>query len=74
MCGEVVGVNTLLFQEQDLAGVGFSVPSNLAKRSVDQIIEKGYVTYPAIGIHMTSVGTLDERKELLKLGIDPSKS
>lgn len=71
MCGEVVGVNTLLFSRTgSFAGVGFSVPSNLAKRSVDQIIEKGYVTYPAIGIHMTSVGTLDERKELLKLGID----
>ena len=71
MCGEVVGVNTLLFSRTGcFSGVGFSVPSNLAKRSVDQIIEKGYVTYPAIGIHMTAVETLEERKELLKIGID----
>ncbi len=71
MCGEVVGVNTLLFSRTgSFSGVGFSVPSNLAKRSVDQIIEKGYVTYPAIGIHMTAVETLEERKELLKIGID----
>tara|TARA_B100000963_G_scaffold318399_1_gene299478 strand:+ start:2032 stop:3165 length:1134 start_codon:yes stop_codon:yes gene_type:complete len=71
MCGEVVGVNTLLFSRTgSFAGVGFSVPSNLAKRSVDQIIEKGYVTYPAIGIQMKAVETLEERKELLALGIE----
>jgi len=71
MCGEVVGVNTLLYSRTGaFAGVGFSVPSNLAKRSVDQIIEKGYVTYPAIGIQMKAVETLEERKELLKIGID----
>ena len=71
MCGEVVGVNTLLFSRTGaFSGVGFSVPSNLAKRSVDQIIEKGYVTYPAIGIQMKAVETLEERKELLKMGID----
>ena len=71
MCGEVVGVNTLLFSRTgSFSGVGFSVPSNLAKRSVDQIIEKGYVTYPAIGIQMKAVETLEERKELLSLGIN----
>lgn len=71
MCGEVVGVNTLLYSRTGaFAGVGFSVPSNLAKRSVDQIIEKGHVTYPAIGIQMKAVETLEERKELLKIGID----
>ena len=52
------------------SGVGFSVPSNLAKRSVDQIIEKGYVTYPAIGIHMTVVDKLTERKQLLDIGVN----
>jgi S1-C subfamily serine protease len=71
MCGEVVGVNTLLFSRTgSFSGVGFSVPSTLAKRSVDQIIEKGYVTYPAIGIQMKAVETLEERKELLSLGIN----
>ncbi len=70
-CGEVVGVNTLLFSRTgSFSGVGFSVPSNLAKRSVDQIIEKGYVTYPAIGIHMTVVDKLTERKQLLDIGVN----
>ena len=70
MCGKVVGVNTLLFSRTgSFSGVGFSIPSNLAKRSVEQIIEKGYTTYPAIGIQMKAVETLEERKKLLDLGI-----
>ena len=71
MCGKVIGVNTLLFSRTgSFSGVGFSVPSNLAKRSVDQIIEKGYTTYPAIGIQMKAVETLEERKQLLSIGIE----
>ena len=71
MCGKVVGVNTLLFSRTgSFSGVGFSIPSNLAKRSVDQIIEKGHTTYPAIGIQMKAVETLEERKKLLDLGIN----
>lgn len=70
MCGKVIGVNTLLFSRTgSFSGVGFSVPSDLAKRSVNQIIEKGYVTYPAIGIQMKAVETLEERKHLLSIGI-----
>ena len=71
MCGKVVGVNTLLFSRTgSFSGVGFSIPSNLAKRSVDQIIEKGYTTYPAIGIQMKAVETLEERQKLLLVGIN----
>ena len=82
MRGEVVGVNTLLFSRTGaFSGVGFSVPSNLAKRSVDQIMEtaefddegnvvkQGYVKYPAIGIRFSTVETLEERNKLKDLGI-----
>ena len=83
MHGEVVGVNTLLFSRTgSFSGVGFSVPSNLAERSVRQIIEtavidndgniieEGYVTYSAIGIQFTAIDTIEERKKLLELGIE----
>ena len=82
MRGEVVGVNTLLFSRTGaFSGVGFSIPSNLAKRSVDQIMEtaefddegnvvkQGYVKYPAIGIRFSTVETLEERNKLKDLGI-----
>ncbi len=82
MHGEVIGVNTLLFsQTGQFSGVGFSLPSVLAERSVRQIMEtaeydndglvtqQGFVKYPAIGIHVTTVETKDERQELLDKGI-----
>ena len=82
MHGEVIGVNTLLFsQTGSFAGVGFSLPSVLAERSVRHIMntveydadgkvtKQGFVTYPAIGIHVTTVETKDERQKLLDKGI-----
>ena len=78
MNGEVIGVNTLLFsQTGSFSGVGFSLPSVLAERSVRHIMntaeydsdgnitKQGFVTYPAIGIHVTTVETKEERQELL---------
>ena len=82
MNGEVIGVNTLLFsQTGSFSGVGFSLPSVLAERSVRHIMntaeydsdgnitKQGFVTYPAIGIMVTTVETKEERQELLDKGI-----
>ena len=82
MNGEVIGVNTLLFsQTGSFAGVGFSLPSVLAERSVRHIMntaeydvngkvtKQGFVTYPAIGIMVKTVETKEERQLLLDKGI-----
>lgn len=82
MRGEVIGVNTLLFSRTgSFAGVGFSIPSNLAQRSVRQIMEtavfddqgnvvkQGVVTYPAIGIRFSPIETIEERNKLKDIGI-----
>ena len=51
--GEVIGVNTLI---QGLhSGIGFAVPSNLAREVSDQIIERGKFTRPYLGIGMNAV-------------------
>ncbi|HET7687130.1 MAG TPA: trypsin-like peptidase domain-containing protein, partial [Candidatus Macondimonas sp.] len=43
--GEVVGVNTAIFSRSGgYMGVGFAIPSNLAKAIADQLIEHGEVT------------------------------
>ena len=82
MKGDVIGVNTLLFSRTgSFAGVGFSIPSNLAERSVRQIMEtaefdeqgnvvkQGVVTYPAIGIRFSAIETMEERNKLKDIGI-----
>lgn len=56
--GEVIGINTLKeFYAGSFAGlpvgvegVGFAIPVNTAKPIIDEIIEKGYVKRPGIGV------------------------
>lgn len=49
--GEVVGINTAIFSRSGgYMGVGFAIPSNLARGIADQLIESGEVTRGYIGI------------------------
>ncbi len=49
--GEVVGVNTAIFSRSGgYMGVGFAIPSNLAKAIADQLIEHGEVTRGYLGV------------------------
>jgi S1-C subfamily serine protease len=51
MAGEVIGVNTAIESTvQQFSGVGFAVPSNTVARVVPQLIEKGKVEHPWLGI------------------------
>ena len=82
MKGEVIGINTLLFSKTGVfSGVGFSLPSVLAERSVNHIMNtvvfdddgnvatQGFVTYPAIGIMLSTIEDREYREQLLKDGI-----
>jgi serine protease Do len=49
--GEVVGINTAIFSRSGgYMGVGFAIPSNLAKAITTQLIEHGEVTRGYLGI------------------------
>jgi 2-alkenal reductase len=49
--GRVIGINAQIRTETgDSAGVGFAVPINLATRSMRQLIGRGEVSYPYVGI------------------------
>ncbi len=48
--GEVIGINSVKIASADVEGMGFAIPSNLVKPIIDQLIEKGYVSRPFIGI------------------------
>ena len=48
--GELVGINTAIFSESGgYQGVGFAVPSNLAKRVMEELIEFGEVRRGSFG-------------------------
>ena len=49
--GEVIGVSTAIFSPSGgSVGVGFAVPINTAKRSLPELINRGYVARPYLGI------------------------
>jgi S1-C subfamily serine protease len=49
--GRVIGINAQIRSDSGQAeGVGFAVPINAAKRSLDQIVSRGKVSYAYVGI------------------------
>ncbi|HDQ45582.1 MAG TPA: Do family serine endopeptidase [bacterium] len=54
--GEVVGINTAIASGSGFfAGYGFAIPINLARKVMDDLITKGYVTRAYLGIGMLPV-------------------
>ncbi len=51
--GEVIGINSAIIQSGQ--GIGFAIPSNMAKKIVPQLKKKGKVTRGWIGISVQSV-------------------
>lgn len=54
LAGEVIGVNTLIVRTSSsgvtVEGLGFAIPSNTVQAVATQIIEKGYVSRPYLGV------------------------
>jgi len=66
MDGEVVGINTAIISPSGGSiGIGFSIPANLAKRVVDQLIEFGETRRGWLGVQIQTV--TDEIAESLGL-------
>lgn len=54
--GLVIGVNAQIRSESGQnAGVGFAIPINAAKRSLDQLVATGTVSYAFVGIESTDL-------------------
>jgi S1-C subfamily serine protease len=68
MRGEVVGITSNIFSPSGgNIGLGFAIPSNLAKKVVTQLKEKGRVVRGRIGISMPSTPLSEEEREAFKL-------
>ena len=67
--GRVIGVNTAIVSTSGGSeGIGFAIPINTVKRIYTQLIEKGRVIRPWLGITGTDV--TKEMAALWKLGVD----
>lgn len=76
MAGQVVGINSMkLSQDQsgdNVEGMGFSIPSNEVVTIINQLISKGKVTRPALGVGYTDLSNIsvDQQAKILKLPSD----
>jgi S1-C subfamily serine protease len=69
--GDVIGINTAIAsQNGGASGVAFSIPINLVKSVVKQLIEKGSVTRGYLGLQ---VATSFEAADAAKLGLDKAQ-
>ncbi|MBW1945393.1 MAG: trypsin-like peptidase domain-containing protein [Deltaproteobacteria bacterium] len=51
--GKIIGINTAIFSPTGASvGIGFAIPVDTAKRVIPELIEKGYVSHPWIGVSM----------------------
>jgi len=49
--GKIIGINTAIFSPSGgSVGIGFAIPVGTAKRIIPELIEKGYVSHPWIGV------------------------
>ncbi|MCH1626396.1 S1C family serine protease [Ferdinandcohnia quinoae] len=53
--GQVIGINSLKISDSGVEGLGFAIPSNDAVPIINQIIEKGHIERPYIGIGLASL-------------------
>jgi 2-alkenal reductase len=59
LAGQIVGINTLVVRDSvggaPAEGLGFAVPSNTVRQVAEQLISRGSIEYPFIGISYTEV-------------------
>ncbi len=55
MEGDVIGINTAIFGRQGNIGIGFSIPSNSAKKVVNQLIKFGETKRGWLGVKIQNV-------------------
>jgi S1-C subfamily serine protease len=66
--GKIIGVNTAIFSPTGASvGIGFAIPIDAAKRVLNDLIEKGYYTYPWLGATLTTLQP--DIAQLLKLRV-----
>jgi S1-C subfamily serine protease len=66
--GEVIGINTAIASNNgNSSGVAFSIPVNLVKRIMRELLEKGYVSRGYLGLQ--AAGSL-EPADALRLGLE----
>jgi serine protease Do len=66
--GKVIGINTAKIKVPGVEGMGFAIPSNTVRQITSDLIKKGRVIRPWMGIYISTLTPLEARR--LGLAVD----
>jgi len=66
--GEIIGINTIKLVSDDIEGMGFSIPADIAKRVISDLEEFGIVKRTRIGVWIADVRYMADPPEGIELG------
>jgi serine protease Do len=69
MQGQVIGINSAKLVISGVEGMGFAIPISNARPIIEELIEKGYVSRPYLGILGTAIDEITARRTGLPQGI-----
>ncbi len=70
--GKIIGINTVILAPTGGSiGIGFAIPVDTAKKIIPELIKKGYVSYPWLGVKMFPLlpGLAQELKLKVERGV-----
>lgn len=67
--GHVIGINSAKLVISGVEGMGFAIPISDAKPIIDELIEKGYISRPYLGIAGTVIDEISAKRSGLPQGI-----
>ncbi|MDY5059602.1 S1C family serine protease [Staphylococcus simulans] len=59
--GDLVGINSMKISMAQVEGIGFAIPSNEVKITIEQLVKHGKVERPSIGIGTINISDIPER-------------
>ncbi len=64
--GNLVGINSMKIAATQVEGIGFAIPSNELKVTIEQLVKHGKIDRPSIGIGLINLKDIpeEEREQL----------
>lgn len=67
--GQVIGINSLKISETGVESIGFAIPSNELQPIVDELLEKGKIDRPFLGVSMLDMERVPQNFQEGTLGL-----
>ncbi len=66
--GEVIGINTAKLSSSSVEGTGYAIPTSVAKSIIDELMQKGTVDKPYLGIQVYTIN--EQFKRIYNISYD----